>query len=396
MTEIATTPGPTQIVPYSDLNAQLVAIEAENARTRFDYETPAGEKAARSHIHKLRLVRGKLEAERKRLKADALAWGRTVDSGAQELDARIAGMIAVHQEPLDATAKREEERVARIDAAVQAIRQPRAALTLPVGLALATAALATVEAIAIDPDVYQERMAEAVKLKAAEAELIRIALDEAVARESAAAEAKRVRLEAEAKERAERERRIAEAAAAKAKADAEAEAAREREAAAAKVERDRREAEDKARREREAIEAAAKKEREEAARKIRESEEKAAAERAAAERRERDLAERIAREKAEAEQREARAKAEAETAARRAREDADRRVREVEEAAARKAEGEVAEQAKREGNRRHVAGINRAAAAAIRAIVDAGGDEIAENIVRAIVAGKIPAVTIRY
>ena len=233
------------IIPYVDVRAQLVALEEANAKAKFAYDTPDGEKAARSHIFKLRQARGKLEAERKRLKAESLEWGRKVDGGARELDARIEAMIAIHQAPLDAAAALAAERLARIEAAVQAIRTPRAAVAPGAASDAIAAALATVEGIVVGTD-YQERMAEAVTLRAAEVAALRSALAEAQSRAAAAAEALLQRREAEEAARAERERQIAEAAAARAKADAEAKAARE----AA-------EAEAKAGREREAVEAAA-------------------------------------------------------------------------------------------------------------------------------------------
>lgn len=89
----------------------------------FDYESPKGNKAARSYIYSLRLLRGRIESARKDAKAYALEYGRKVDSQAKELSSQVEALILPHQEAIDTIARREAERVAalqsRLDAAVR-------------------------------------------------------------------------------------------------------------------------------------------------------------------------------------------------------------------------------------------------------------------------------------
>lgn len=98
--------------------------EAQSSKVEsFDYESPKGNKAARSYIYSLRLLRGRIESARKDAKAYALEYGRKVDSQAKELSSQVEALILPHQEAIDAIARREAERVAalqsRLDAAVR-------------------------------------------------------------------------------------------------------------------------------------------------------------------------------------------------------------------------------------------------------------------------------------
>jgi hypothetical protein len=220
------------VVAYDGVRAELARLETESQKMAFDYQSAAGQKQARSHIHELRGVKGRIESERKRLKADAIEYGRRVDAAAKELEGRVVKLIDLHNEPLEQIARREEARKAAIQQAIDNIDQtgldpaqqyPSTELTRWIG---------AVEQIVIDPDVFQERMAEAAKLKAEILAQMRTRLAETTKREAQEAELARLRAEAEARERADREAKIAAEAEARAKAEAERKAQIEREAAA--------------------------------------------------------------------------------------------------------------------------------------------------------------------
>lgn len=367
-----------ELAMYRDVRSELARIEAENEQVVFDYVKD--EKAVRSHIHSLRGVKGNIESERKRLKADALEFGRKVDGAAKEMTARVERMIAIHKEPLDAIAQREADRVAAIAQAIEAITAP--GLTPMNNAADVAAGIATVEAITIDADTYQERMAEATKLKADVLATMRATHAELVKREAEAAELDRLRKEAAERERVEREQRIAKEAAEAARKQAEAEAAKREREIEERVAREKAEAE----------KAAAKSKQDEQDRIERAERARKSAEEAAA-KREAELVERAAREKREAE-----------AAAVRAKEDADRRVREERERIEREAEARKqaeeraeaarkAEQAKREANQRHTAKVKATAAAAL---VDLLGDELATATIEHIASGNVPGVRISF
>lgn len=330
--------------PYAEIKTELAKLAIQNDNVVFDYADPKGEKAARSHIHNMRGLKGAIEKKRKELKADALEFGRRVDAVAKELTSEVVAMIDVHQEPLDRIAQEEADRKAAIQEAMDNITAPRLALQLPASAENINAVLGLVKAVEIDAKVYQERMAEATELKDQTVADLEDLLDQAVKVETERAELARLRAEAEERERKEREARIAAEAAAKAKADAEAAAQRERE----------------------------------------EAERKAHAERDAAAQREREAQARAEKAEREAKEAEARAKA-----------DADRRVREAEEAAERKAQAEREAQAKREANKKHVEKVKREA---IIGIEDAIGiaDDDAAALIDAIADGKVPHVSITF
>jgi colicin import membrane protein len=112
-----------KVIKISQYEALVSDIEIakQQAVESFEYESPKGEKAARSYIAGLRKIRARIESARKDAKSYALEYGRAVDSQAKSLEAQILGLIEPHQLELDAIAKREAQRVAAHQAKLQQI-----------------------------------------------------------------------------------------------------------------------------------------------------------------------------------------------------------------------------------------------------------------------------------
>lgn len=358
----------TAVAEYRPFYAQLTELEAENAKLVFNYETPTGNKEARSHVHKLRLTKGALERTRKAAKEESLRIGRAIDAEAKEIEKRLESMIGVHQLALDAIEQREKDRVAALQKRLDDLRNSCAAVTCAAGLA---ELINQLEPVVIGDD-WQEFRTQALETKDAVLRDLRQRHAERVEHEAREAELARLRAEAAERERKEREERIASEAAERARAEAEAKAQAEREAAA------RREAE---------AEARAKAEREAADR--RELELKLEAE--AAERRRVEAEQRAERERVEAERRAEEERKAAEVRAQQAAEEAVRREQARVEAE-QKATAE--EQARREANKAHKTRVNRAA---LGALVEGGlTEEQAKLCITLIASGKVPAVAISY
>lgn len=162
----------TELTVFDEVAAIIADYKVENETLVFAYETPQGEKDARSHIAKLRKIKTKVSEIHKEAKAEALAFGRRLDSKKNEYNGEVDGMIKFHKDPLDAI---EAEKQVVIDAEKKRLEEEEA-----------------------------KRIAE-------------LEAREAAVRE---AEGKIAKEKAEA-ERIEREKRIAEEAAATAKAQAE-------------------------------------------------------------------------------------------------------------------------------------------------------------------------------
>lgn len=94
---------------FSDLRTQLKKIKEENASIVFDYE--AEEKAARSHVAKLRKSKTAISNLHKEKKKFFLEEGRKIDAAKNELTAEVEEMIAVHAEPLQAIKDRKEAEI---------------------------------------------------------------------------------------------------------------------------------------------------------------------------------------------------------------------------------------------------------------------------------------------
>lgn len=346
-------PADKPLVVYDPFRAQLVELRETNAKTVFDYETPAGNKDARSHVRKLRLTKGAVEKARKAEKEDALSYGRRVDKEANEIKDEIDRMIDVHEKPLDEIKQREEERKEELGKALGGIKaegEGAAAMWMDMPAEDLLTRLRHLEDVREGEEHWQEFAEEAAAVKATALEQVRKALTDRAKHDEEQAELQRLR---------------------------EQQAERDRQEEARQAEERRKEEE----RRRKAEEERIAKEAEQRARA--EAELKASQERARAE--------------AEAKQRETELRLQAEQAERQ-RLEAEQRAREAEEKARReqeekrKAEEEAAR--KREANKKHQAAVNNKAATALVA----GGlsQEAAKTAITLIAQKAVPGVTISY
>ncbi|AWL03378.1 hypothetical protein ACFOHT_04725 [Massilia oculi] len=356
------------VAEYQPFYAQLAELEQKNASLVFDYESPKGNKEARSHVNTLRLTKGALERTRKAAKEESLRVGRAIDAEAKEINARIEAMITVHQTAIDEIEQREKQRVADLAERLAELRNTGAGARTSGELA---EAIAQLEPLVVGDD-WQEFKPQALEVKDDLLRNLRVRHAEYLADEAKEAELARLRAEAAERERLEREAAIVRAAEERAKAEA-ARAAQEAEARAAA------EREAAARRELELKLAA-----ETAERRRVEAEQRAEQERI-------DAAARAERQQQEAKEQ---AERQAKEAAERAERQAAEAVRREQERVAAEQAAAAAEQARREANKAHKAKINRAALAALVA----GGlsEECAKQCVTLIASGQVPAVSIAY
>lgn len=330
-------PPAAPIAVYDEFRSQLAEMRQANSQTLFDYESPKGNKEARSHIYKLRQTKAAVDKARAAEKAASLEYGRKVDAEAKEIIAEIEAMIQVHQRPLDEIEQREKDRVAGIQAKVAAIRDLYQ-IEPTFSSAAIEARIATLKSTVID-DSFGEFQLEAMQQKDSGLQSLEAALPIAQKREAEQAELERLRQEAAERERRDREDRIRQEAAARAAAEAEAKAKAEREAIERKAAQERQDAE---RRELE----------------LRLAAERSEKERIAAEQRERDAVENERR----------RALAEA--------------------------QAQAAEDARREADKKHTAQIHSEIAAGMSGFgIEA---PLASEIVTAIRDGLIPHLKITY
>ena len=106
--------GETTAISRWEAIAHDIAIAGEKAPTQvFDYRDKWDNKQARSWVHELRQLKGKIERARKDAKAVHLQRGKTVDETAKTLEAAVQGMIEPHETAIKAL---EAEEQARVDA----------------------------------------------------------------------------------------------------------------------------------------------------------------------------------------------------------------------------------------------------------------------------------------
>lgn len=247
------------LVTYPVNPAEIAETKAKYAALSCD--TPQGYEQVRLAIAHVRSTRTAVEDRRVALKADALAYGRLVDSRAKE----ITALLLEIEEPLKAKKAAVDDEKARIKAEAEA---------------------AKLRALEAEIAANRARQEE-------EARLVREAEEKRIAEERAALEAERAKLaEAQAKLDAERQ-------AEQARIDAAARAERERiDAEREKLAAERRAEEDRQRVEREKLEAERR-----AVAAEREKAERAEFERQAREKAEREAVEKIERDRLAAEKR---------------------------------------------------------------------------------------------
>lgn len=336
------------------------AIKTETDKLVPDLTTEKGRKEIASMAFKVAKTKTAIDAAGKLLNEEARAKINIVDAARRDIREKLDALKDEVRKPLTEWEAKEEQRVIACNAAIDRFKAA-AVVTLEDTAATVQARYTEIKNTALDDGQFKDLLPSAKHYK----EAAEIALDAAFARltKEEADRAELDRLRAEAAERAERERADADA---KAAAEAAERAKQEAEARAARAAE-----EEKAR-----IEAAAKAA-EEAARL--QAENAARAEREAADR---AHAEALAAEKRRADEADAARQAEADRIAREA------AVREAEEKAAADAA------AARAADIEHRSKIMGAAKVAIMGM--GVGEQAAISIVRAIAAGDVPNVSIRF
>jgi len=217
----------TGLALFDPVKAMIKRAREQNALLTFDYESPSGNAAARSHCAKLRRVNGEIERAHKQAKAEALEVCQKIDAYKRELLDDVAAMLNIHVprlkeiEEREARAKAEAEAKAQAAREAEAQRQAAELLRQREELAAREAAVRQAEAaqrqrereaeIAAQAEARAKAAAEAALLAeqrraAAELEAERRRAAEAVAAERQRAADEKARVDAAARAEAERAR----------------------------------------------------------------------------------------------------------------------------------------------------------------------------------------------
>jgi len=208
-----TTPPQAAIVPADndavaisrwEAIANDIAIAGQTAPTKtFDYHDKSDNKRARSWVHELRQLKGRIERARKDAKAVHLQRGKAVDETAKSLEAAVQGLIEPHETAIKAI---EAEEQARVDAH-RAVLDRIAALAEEITTA-AEAEARLAELLAIDTSGLEEFAQAGVNRQAKAIERLEFLRDTLAAQEAERIELEALRAEKAAREEAERIERI--------------------------------------------------------------------------------------------------------------------------------------------------------------------------------------------
>lgn len=180
--------------------AHDIAIAGEKAPIQvFDYRDKWDNKQARSWVHELRQLKGKIERARKDAKAVHLQRGKTVDETAKTLEAAVQGMIEPHETAIKAL---EAEEQARIDAH-RAVLDQIAALAEG-GETVTDVDARLAELAAIDTSTLEEFAQAGLNRQAEAIERLELLRDTLETQEAQRIELEALRAEKAAREEAER------------------------------------------------------------------------------------------------------------------------------------------------------------------------------------------------
>ena len=201
----------TAISRWEALACDIAIAEEAAATKQFDYRDDWDNKAARSYVRSLRLIKSKIERARKDAKAVHLELGKAIDENAKLLEASVQGLIEPHETAIKAI---EAEETARIDAH-RAVLDRIAALAdaAPAegeaGIIDVDARLA--ELAAIDTSALQEFAQAGLNRQAEAIEQLGLLRDKLEAQEAQRIELEALRAQAAAREDADRIARAVEA-----------------------------------------------------------------------------------------------------------------------------------------------------------------------------------------
>ena len=185
-----------KVVKYNVTDAKIAEMR-ELYKVTPDAECKEGFAVIKSGLAELRTCRTSVEKERIALKADALAWGKTVDNEAKRITAELVEIEAPMKaaknvvDDRKAAEKAEKERlkqehVRQITAKITAIRESSGAAAF-MSVSEAERLLAQIEAMTIDEDEYEDQTGLALTTKATAVTNLRTILDTKRTQEAKAA-----------------------------------------------------------------------------------------------------------------------------------------------------------------------------------------------------------------
>ena len=217
----------------------LAAIKKAVADFTPDVSTAKGRAEIASMAYKVSQSKTYLEGIGKKLADEYKDIPKKIDANRKRIKDELDALRDEVRKPLTEWEEAEKARVQGIKDRIETIRQHAG---MSEDSAMTKAAIARLEAVAID-ESFAEFATEAAQAKDKALTILRADLEYCLKREAEQAELARLRAEAAKREQEERDRKIAEAAADKARRDAEEKAAREKAEAERKAKEEREAAE---------------------------------------------------------------------------------------------------------------------------------------------------------
>ena len=109
---------------FSEFDKGMAKLEKDN-KVVFDLTDKKGMEEAKAHVRGVKKVRTALEKARKAAKANAIAYGRAVDTQAKEIESKIDVLVLVHEGPIKEVEQAELDRINAHEAVISDILERR-------------------------------------------------------------------------------------------------------------------------------------------------------------------------------------------------------------------------------------------------------------------------------
>jgi len=211
------------LTEYESLQARIDLAQQEDSTLVFNYRLPRDNKAARSHLAKLRKLKAEIDRRRKDAGEYHLLAKRAIDASAKGLEERVIDLIAPHKAALDALALEEADRIGAHEGVITSLRDAGSFLPATITSTELETRLNFLKEV--DTSGLEEFCAEGIRLVLEGIDAINNALPVVLQREKDEADLAAFRAAEQARQQAEHDAAVAAEAAQRARLQAEADAA---------------------------------------------------------------------------------------------------------------------------------------------------------------------------
>ena len=162
-TQITVVPNVDDPIPaFADVRTQVKALEDADAGVSFSEDE---EKEARSYCMPLRKAAVVIDKDRKKLKAEAVAFGKRVDTVGKGLEGRVRKLIDKHMDPIEKRIAKAKEAAEKVEIQMASLKVLALLGDMTSDQGLLESHLTTIGDVKVTKAVFGERFNEAAQIQ---------------------------------------------------------------------------------------------------------------------------------------------------------------------------------------------------------------------------------------